>query len=113
MPERIELILANQANQELHFAENDRKLTEIQRTLETIAIQEYRIDDMTKRLGAIDTQYEKAYGQGGYIDAIKAHQAQCPKETMQRRVNELWAAIALYGGLLVTGIWQIFKLHHK
>ncbi len=79
----------------------DDEIEGIKESINLIAVQSNQIDNLSSQVHALWKKYDNAFSPEGSVTQIMNFQAACPKETIIRRLKELWLAYALLASILV------------
>ncbi len=79
----------------------DGEIGGLKESINLIAVQSNQIDNLTSQVHALWKKYDIAFSPEGLVTQIMNFQAACPKETITRRLKELWLAYALLASIIV------------
>ena len=78
------------------------RLSGIEKTINTIAVQEEKINSLKTQVDGMWKKYDKTFGPDGPIVQLKEHYASCPKENIKINIARQWVAIGFIGTLITA-----------
>ena len=88
--------------QEKVLAKQSEQLSNIEKSLVTIAVQAKEISFLETRVDGLWKKYDQAFGHGGIIQKIQECAASCPRETMKANLTRQWVAISAIIALMAA-----------
>ena len=96
----------------------EKKMDKIETTVQLIAVQEERINNLSNQISTLWAKYDDAFGQSGVVTYIKNWQASCPRETikdtlatqwmvMRSAIKQQWIVIGLLSTVICSIIVKI------
>ncbi len=93
--------------QEKILASQTVQLSNIEKSLVTIAVQGTEIAHINNQIEAIWKKYDNAFGPDGTISKLQTYAASCPRENVKTNLARQWVAIgiiiALIGAIKIWG----------
>lgn len=91
----------------------DIRLSSIEKAINTIAIQDEKILNISSNVNALWKKYDAAFSPEGVIAKIKDHQAGCPKDDVKYLKNKFFGMLIAIVLAYVSGGIGIFFLAFK
>lgn len=92
--------------QERILASQTAQLSNIERSLVTMAVQGKEIMHLNGQIDALWKKYDTAFGPDGTVSKLQACAASCPRENVKTNLSMQWVAIGSIIALLgVLKIW--------
>ncbi|WP_319577672.1 hypothetical protein [uncultured Desulfobacter sp.] len=86
-------IFAILKQQEKILSSQTEQLSNIEKSLVTMAVQEKEISHLNNQIDALWKKYDQAFGPEGLIARLQAYAANCPKEHVKANLARQWVAI--------------------
>ena len=71
----------------------EEKMDKIETTVQLIAVQEERINNLSGQINSLWLKYDTAFGSNGVITEVKNWQASCPRDTIRETLTVQWTVM--------------------
>lgn len=89
-------------SQEKILEKQSEKLSNIEKSLVTMAVQEKEISYMTMQIQGLWKKYDQEFGPGGTVQRLQDCAASCPREQVKNNLARQWVAIGAIIALMAA-----------